>query len=182
MKRMILLFLLTLTLAAFLPSLAFAATQYATVLPAPTIVVGQITYSNNDTGIPGVFVNLTNATNMNVIISTTTNETGYYNLTSADTKEFYINASKTTFWDNSTATVSVTANETVIANLKLWLIGDLNNDGKAAGAYDLTMMNRAVLWEIAGDWQWDLNKNGKIADAGDLVLMNRAVLGEIILI
>ena len=143
-------------------------------------VTGQIMHSNNKIGIPYVLVNLTNATTMNIVGSTHTNGTGYYNFTSPDAGDYYINASTLRFWDNSTA-VSVTADETVIVNLSLWLKGDLNNNGKSADAGDLVLMNRAVLWEIQGGWQWDLNDNGIIADVGDLVLMNRAVLHEIIL-
>ena len=175
-KEMIILILVIL---ALLPALVFAAVQYVTVLPAPAIITGQITYSNNTTiGMPNVSVNLTNATTMNVVNSTTTNGTGYYNFTNVNAGDYYINATKTRYWDNSTE-VNATANET--ANLSLWLVGDLNNKGQSADAGDLVLMNRAVLWEISGDWRWDLNHNGRIADAGDLVLMNRAVLGEIIL-
>jgi ABC-type transport system substrate-binding protein len=170
--------ILILVVLALLPSLVFAAVQYVTVLPAPVIIKGQITYSNNNTGIFNVSVNLTNATTMTVVNSTATNGTGYYNFTNVNAGDYYVNASKARYWDNSTE-VNATANET--ANLSLWLVGDLNNEGKSADAGDLVLMNRAVLWEISGDWLWDLNHNGRIADAGDLVLMNRAVLGEIIL-
>ncbi|KAF5438194.1 Carboxypeptidase regulatory-like domain-containing protein [Candidatus Methanophagaceae archaeon] len=165
-------------LVVLAPSLVFAAVQYVTVLPAPAIITGQITYSNNNTGIFNVSVNLTNATTMNVVNSTTTNGTGYYNFTNVIAGDYYVNATKTRYWDNST---EVNATATEIANLSLWLVGDLNNKGKSADAGDLVLMNRAVLWEISGDWRWDLNHNGRIADAGDLVLMNRAVLHEIIL-
>ena len=164
---------------ALLPALVFAAVQHVTVLPAPSsIIVGQITYSNNDTGMLEVSVNLTDATTIKVISTTHTNETGYYNFTNVTPGDYHINASKLRYWDNSTK-VEVAVN--VTANLMLWLVGDLNNDGKAAQAGDLTLMNRVVLWKIAGDWRYDLNRNGIIGDAGDLVLMNRAVLGEIIL-
>ena len=170
--------ILILVVLALLPSLVFAAVQYVTVLPAPTIITGQITHTNNNSGIPDVSVNLTNATTMNVVGSTTTNGMGYYNFTNVIAGDYYVNASKTRYWDNSTE-VNATATET--ANLSLWLVGDLNNNGEPAGSGDLVRMNRAVLWEIQGDWRWDLNHNARIADAGDLVLMNRAVLGEIIL-
>ena len=173
--------ILILVVLALLPSLVFAAVQHVTVLPAHTIVTGQITHSNNATGISTATVNLTNATTMTVINSTSTNGTGYYNFTNINTGAYYINGSKTRYWDNSTV-VAVTTNETTIANLTLWLKGDVNNDGNATRAGDLTLMNRAVLWEIQGDWRYDLNENGRIADAGDLLLMYRAVLGEIILV
>ncbi len=170
--------LMSLVVLALLLSLVFAAVQHVTVLPAPTIITGQITHTNNNTGIPDVSVNLTNATTMSVVGSTTTNGTGYYNFTNINAGDYYVNATKIRYWDNATE-VNVTADET--ANLSLWLVGDLNNEGKSADAGDLVLMNRAVLWEIPGDWLWDLNHNDRIADAGDLVLMNRAVLGEIIL-
>ena len=177
-NRQVLITIFILLVLALLPTLVFAAVQHATVLPAPSIIVGQITYSNNNTGILGVSVNLTDATTIKVMSTTHTNETGYYNFTNVASGDYNINASKLRYWDNSTK-VELTAN--VTANLMLWLVGDLNNDGKAAQAGDLTLMNRVVLWKIAGDWRYDLNRNGIIGDAGDLVLMNRAVLGEIIL-
>jgi len=165
-------------LVVLAPSLVFAAVQYVTVLPAPTIITGQITHTNNNAGIPDVSVNLTNATTMNVVNSTHTNGTGYYNFTNVIAGDYYVNATKIRYWDNSTE-VNATATETV--NLSLWLVGDLNNNGRSAGIGDLVLMNRAVLWEIPGDLRWDLNRNGRIAGIGDLVLMNRAVLGEIVL-
>ena len=170
--------ILILVVLALLPSLVFAAVQHVTVLPAPTIIAGQITHTNNNTGIPDVSVNLTNATTMNVVDFTSTNGTGYYNFTNINAGDYYVKASKIRYWDNTTE-VNVTADET--ANLSLWLVGDLNNNGRSAGIGDLVLMNRAVLWEIPGDWRWDLNRNGRIAGIGDLVLMNRAVLGEIVL-
>ncbi len=115
---------------------------------------------------------------MNVVNSTHTNGTGYYNFTNVIAGDYYVNATKIRYWDNSTE-VNATATETV--NLSLWLVGDLNNNGRSAGIGDLVLMNRAVLWEIPGDLRWDLNRNGRIAGIGDLVLMNRAVLGEIVL-
>jgi hypothetical protein len=170
--------ILILVVLALLPSLVFAAVQHVTVLPAPTIIAGQITHTNNNTGIPDVSVNLTNATTMNVVDFTSTNGTGYYNFTNINAGDYYVKASKIRYWDNTTE-VNVTADET--ANLSLWLVGDLNNNGRSAGIGDLVLMNRVVLWKIPGDWRWDLNGNGRTAGIGDLVLMNRAVLGEIVL-
>jgi hypothetical protein len=152
------------------------------VVPSPSCIIGRITWSNNNTGLPGVSVNVTNTTTMEVLYSTLTNETGDYCCTNIDPGVCCcINAAKLCYWDNAT-TVTVAANDTIRANLTLWLKGDLNNNGQAADAGDMTLMNRAVLWEILGNIRWDLNENGRIADAGDLVLMTRAVLGEIVLI
>ncbi|OEU74313.1 MAG: hypothetical protein BA869_12835 [Desulfuromonadales bacterium C00003107] len=143
-------------------------------------VVGQITHSNNNTGITNVAVNLTAVTTMNLVGLATTNETGYYEFTNVNTGDYYVNATKIRYWDNSTA-VSVTVNETQIATLQLWLVGDVDNNGKTAQPNDLTLMLRVVLWEHTGNWRYDLNRNGINGDVGDLVLMNRAALGEIIL-
>jgi hypothetical protein len=141
-------------------------------------IAGKITYTCNETGIAGVSVNLTNLTG--VVKTTTTNATGYYDFTGVSPGSYSVNASKPRFWGNSTS-VTVTAGVTTTANMLLWLKGDLNNNGMSADAGDLTLMKRASVGEISGDWKYDLNKNGMIADAGDLTLMKRASVGEIVL-
>ena len=143
-------------------------------------VVGLITHSNNNTGIPNVTVNLTAVTTRNLVGSVTTNETGYYEFINVNTGDYYVNDTKIRYWDNSTA-VSVTVNETQIATLQLWLVGDEDNNGKSAQPNDLALMLRVVLRELTGTWWYDLNRNGINGDVGDSVLMNRAALGEIIL-
>ena len=141
-------------------------------------IAGQITYTCNTTGIAGVSVNLTNLTG--VVKTTTTNATGYYDFKDVTPGNYYVNASKPRFWNNSTS-VTVTASATTTANMKLWLKGDLNNNGESADIGDLVSMKRARLGEITGDWRYNLNNQGEPADIGDLVMMKRARLGEIIL-
>ncbi|MEA2076071.1 MAG: carboxypeptidase regulatory-like domain-containing protein [Euryarchaeota archaeon] len=146
------------------------------VVPAHGAIADRVTYTCNETGIAGVVVNLIKE---GAVVNTTmTNETGYYNFTDVSPDSYFVNASKLRFWDNSTE-VTVTAGETITADMTLWLKGDLNGDGKSADTGDLVLMNRASVGEIAGDWRYDLNKNGIIADIGDLVLMNRASVKEI---
>lgn len=149
-----------------------------TTVSATGSVTGKITYTCNTTGIAGVTVNLTKGGS--VISSTVTNATGYFNFTDVTPNSYFVNASKPRFWGNSTS-VTVIAGTTTTADMMLWLKGDLNNNGMSADAGDLTLMKRASVGEIEGDWRYDLNKNGMIADAGDLTLMKRASVGEIIL-
>ena len=138
-------------------------------------IVGRITYTCNETGIAGAIVNLTNES---IVNTTVTNETGYYNFTDVIPGSYFVNASKSRFWDNSTE-VTVIAGATTTADMTLWLKGDLNGDGRSADTGDLVLMNRASVGEITGDWRYDLNKNSIIADVGDLVLMNRASVKDI---
>ena len=160
-----------------------SAFDYVTItltsLPREGSITGKIIYSNNETGIAGVIVNLTREGV--VINTTTTNETGYYNFIDVDPGNYSVEASKRGFWGNSTE-VEVIAGETTEVNMILWLKGDLNNNGMSADAGDLVLMKRASVGEISGDWKYDLNNNDMIADAGDLVLMKRASVGEIVLI
>jgi hypothetical protein len=146
--------------------------------PTPTIV-GNITYSNNGTGIPSVTVNLTNASG--VIAITTTNASGNYSFTNVIPGNYNVNTSKPMFFGNSTGSVVVIAGSRSTVNQILWLKGDLNNNGISADAGDLVLMKRAAIGEISADFRYDLNNNGILADAGDLVLMKRAAIAEIIL-
>ena len=147
-------------------------------LPPTGSIIGKITYSNNETGIAGVIVNLTEGSV--VISTTTTNETGYYNFTDIDPGNYSVNASKPRFWDNSTA-VQVNASETTTANMMLWVKGDLNNNGLSADAVDLLMMIDGSVGKITPDWRYDLNNNGFLADAVDLLMMIDASVGKIVL-
>ena len=149
------------------------------VTPPPTgSIIGKITYSNNETGIAGVIVNLTRG---GIVISTTTtNETGYYNFTDIDPGNYSVNASKPRFWDNSTE-VEVIAGETTEVNMMLWLKGDLNNNGIPADIGDVAMMWSAWKGEITADYRYDLNNNGIPADIGDVAMMWSAWKGEIVL-
>ena len=138
-------------------------------------IVGRITYACNGTGIAGVVVNLTNESSVH---TTVTNETGYYNFTDVIPGSYFVNASKSRFWDNSTE-VTVIAGETTTADMMLWLKGDLNNNCDVADAGDVVLMLRASVGDISGDMRYDLNNNENIADAGDVVLMLRASVGDI---
>jgi len=149
------------------------------VTPPPIgSIIGKITYSNNETGIAGVIVNLTKEGV--VINTTTTNETGYYNFTDVDPGNYSVEASKRGFWDNSTE-VAVIAGETTEVNMMLWLKGDLNNNGIPADIGDVAMMWSAWKEEITADYRYDLNNNGILADIGDVAMMWSAWKGEIVL-
>jgi len=141
-------------------------------------VAGRITYTCNGMGIADVTVNLTQGGS--VVNSTTTNGTGHYDLANVPQGNYYVNASKIRFWDNSTA-VTVTAGNTTEADMMLWLKGDLDGNCTVADADDLRLMIRACLRIDPGDWRYDLNGNGRNGDIGDLVLLKRASLGEIVL-
>ena len=143
-------------------------------------ITGKITCAKDGTtGIAGVTVNLTQGGS--VINSTLTDANGNYSFTDATPGGYGVNASKTSFWDNSTS-VTVTAGNVTEANMMLWLKGDLDGDCTVAwDADDLLLMKKACLGLITGDWKYDLNGNGRNADIGDLVLQKRAYLGETVL-
>ncbi len=145
-------------------------------------IIGKFAYSSG-TGIPGVTVNLTNASG--VVTTTTTNSSGGYSFTNVITGNYNINASKPGFFGNST---NIVVASTSTVDLILWMKGDLNNNSISGDAGDLVLMKRAAIGEIVPGsstvtpaFTYNLNNNGVIADAGDLVLMKRAAIGEIIL-
>ncbi|MGB2728485.1 MAG: carboxypeptidase regulatory-like domain-containing protein [Halobacteriota archaeon] len=141
-------------------------------------VAGTITYACNATGIEGATVKLTQGgTEVN---STTTDANGDYEFTDVTPGDYYVNASKTRFWDNSTD-VTITAGGMVTADMMLWLKGDLDNDGISASEDDLVLMFKAYLKFIEPNWRYDLNEDGELADEDDLVLMFKAYLGFITL-
>jgi hypothetical protein len=147
------------------------------VTSSPTgSINGIISYSHNGTGIAGVNVNLTNVTG--VVKTTTTNATGYYAFTDVPLGTYHVNATKPTFWNNSTA-VTVTAGETVTANMMLWVKGDLSNDG-SVNVIDIVMMRQAVAGLITSEWYFDLNTDGTV-NVVDLTMLRQAVAGLIIL-
>ncbi len=141
-------------------------------------IVGRITYACNGTGIAGVTVNLTR--DGSVVASTTTDSNGNYTFTDVILGDYYVNASKRGFWDNSTA-VTVSAGGTETVNMMLWLKGDLNNNGIPADIGDVAMMWSAWKGEITADYRYDLNNNGIPADIGDVAMMWSAWKGEIVL-
>jgi hypothetical protein len=152
--------------------------SFALTITAPPTgtVTGALTYSCNGTGVSGVTVNLTQ--NGGVVDSTTTNGAGAYTFSDVNPGNYYVNATKTRFWENSTA-VTVTGGGTATANMVLWLKGDLNNNCMQADAADLAMMKDASVGKIQADKKFDLNNNGLNADAADLAMMKDASVGKI---
>ena len=142
-------------------------------------VAGKITYDCNGTGIANVMVNLTQGGT--VVDSKMTDGNGNYTFTTVAPGDYSVNASKATFWGNSTP-VTVTAGTTSEANMTLWLKGDLDGDCTVGDADDLLLMRQACLRLIAGDWKYDLNGNSINGDIGDFVLLKRASLGELVLV
>ena len=147
--------------------------------PETGSITGKITYSNNETGIEGVTVNLTKGGS--VEYTTVTNETGYYNFTEVIPGSYYVNASKPRFWDNSTEVTVIEGATTTVDTIMLWLKGDLNNNGMSADPGDLAKMKDASVGKITPDWKYDLNNNGIFADPGDLAKMKDASVGKIVL-
>jgi hypothetical protein len=142
-------------------------------------VVGQITYACNGTDIEGADVKLLTHGGVEVD-SATTDANGDYEFTDVTPGNYFVNISKTRFWDNSTD-VAVSAGVPTTADMMLWLKGDLNNDGISAGEDDLVLMFKAYLKFIAPDWKYDLDEDGEFASEDDLVLMFKAYLGFIVL-
>ena len=147
--------------------------------PPTGSVTGTIAYTCNGTGIADVAVNLTQ--NGSVLASAMTDGDGNYTFTDITSGDYYVNASKLRFWDNSTATV-VSAGATATVDMMLWVKGDLDNDCKAAGAVDVTMMLQASVGDFTGDWRFDIDNNGDIAGAVDVTMMLQASVGDLILI
>ncbi len=143
----------------------------------PGKITGQIK-TITGTVMVGVTVTLTANDSSVVLETTTTNETGYFSLTTAEAAEYYIKASKLRYWDNSTL-VTVQPGETKTVNVVLLRKGDLNDNGRSADAGDVTMMLRASVHKLTPDWRYDLNNNGMLADAGDITMMMRAALNKL---
>jgi hypothetical protein len=123
--------------------------NFTLIVEAPSTgsIMGQITYACNGSWIAEVKVNLTKG--VSVEATTMTNDTGYYNFTDVTPDSYYVNASKSRFWDNSTS-VTVTAGMTEKADMILWLKGDLDGNGEVADAVDVNMMIQASV----GDYQF----------------------------
>jgi len=147
-----------------------------TVLPYG-IINGQLTEITGTT-MGGVNVTLTAKDSSVVLETTTTNETGYFNLTTVEAAEYYVNSTKLRYWDNSTL-VTVQSGETKTVNVVLSRKGDLNDNERSADAGDVTMILRASVYKLTPDWRYDLNNNGLLADAGDVTLMLRASVYKI---
>ena len=140
-------------------------------------VDGTITYVCNETGIAGATVKLTQGGAEKY--STTTNTNGDYEFTDVTPGDYDVNASKTRFWDNSTA-VTVSAGGTETADMMLlWLKGDLNNDG-FVNVVDIAMLRQAVAGLIDSEWYFDLNNDGFV-NVVDIAMLRQAVAGLIVL-
>ena len=118
--------------------------QLGDVTPGKT--TGQIT---TITGIAMVGVSVTLTVNGSSVVleTTTTNETGYFNLTTVEAAEYYVNSTKLRYWDNSTR-VTVQSGETKTVNVVLLRKGDLNDNGISADAGDVTKMIRAAVHKL----------------------------------
>ncbi|KAF5437424.1 Cohesin domain-containing protein [Candidatus Methanophagaceae archaeon] len=138
----------------------------------PGKITGQI---KTITGIAmaGVTVTLTANDSSVVLETTTTNETGYFDLTMVEAAEYGLYFSKLRYWDNSTL-VTVQSGGTKTVNSVLFRKGDLNDNERSADAGDVTMMLRASVYRLTPDWRYDLNNDGGLADAGDVTMMLRA--------
>ena len=136
-------------------------------------IEGTLTHACNGSAIAGVVVAL-------VVDTTITDASGNYNFTDVSPGDYTVSATKPKFWDNST-NVTVVVDDTVIADIALWLKGDLNDNCVVADAGDVVLMLQAAVGNIPGNVRYDLNENGIIADAGDVVLMLRAAVKSIIL-
>ena len=97
-----------------------------TIVSAMGSITGKITYTCNETGIAGVTVNLTQ--DGGLADSEVTGVNGDYEFIDVTPGDYYVNASKSRFWDNSTE-VTVTEGAAITADdMTLWLKGDLNGD------------------------------------------------------
>jgi hypothetical protein len=144
--------------------------------PATGTVSGTITKACDDTGLEGVTVNLTQ--DSTVVASTTTDSNGNFTFTGVNSGDYSVNASKSRYWNNSTA-VTVSGGGTATADMLLWMKGDLNDNCIQADAGDLAKMKDASVGKIDSDWRFDLNDNDINADAGDLAKMKDASVGKI---
>nr|QNO56726.1 hypothetical protein HGIILDEE_00015 [Methanosarcinales archaeon ANME-1 ERB7] len=142
-----------------------------TVLPYG-IINGQLTEITG-AAMEGVNVTLTANDSSVVLETTTTNETGYFNLSTVEAAGYYVNFTKLRYWDISTR-VTVQSGETKTVNVVPSRKGDLNDNGISADAGDVTMMLRASVYKLTPDERYDLNNNGRLADAGDVTMMLRA--------
>ncbi len=143
------------------------------------VIRGRILYTNNQSGIPNVNVSLMR--DGEIIRDTKTNEMGQFLFEGLSEGNYSIKVSKPHFFDNETD-VSLIAGDESDISLRMWIKGDLNNNGKSADAGDVSLMLKGSVLIIEPDWRYDLNNNGKLADAGDVLLILKASVGYIELI
>jgi hypothetical protein len=167
------------------PEQAFISYQYDITANDPVKFIqfgalrGTLTYACNGTGIADGTVNLTQ--NGTVIASVTSDTSGQYNFTNLIVGAYVVNVSKRRCFDNG-STVTIVDGENAVANLTLWLKGDLNNNCIQADAGDLAKLKDASVGKIGKDWRFDLNSNTIYADAGDLAKLKDASVGKIELV
>ncbi len=142
-------------------------------------IIGSVTYTCNNTGIPNVSVSLMR--DGEIIRDTKTNETGQFLFEDLSEGNYSIKVSKPHFFDNETDVSLISGDESDVS-LRMWIKGDLNNNGKSADAGDVSLMLKGSVLIIEPDWRYDLNNNGKLADAGDVLLILKASVGYIELI
>ena len=147
------------------------------------VIRGRILYTNNQSGIPNVNVSLMR--DGEIIRDTKTNEMGQFLFEGLSEGNYSIKVSKPHFFDNETDVSLISGDESDVSSdisLRMWIKGDLNNNGKSADAGDVSLMLKGSVLIIEPDWRYDLNNNGKLADAGDVLLILKASVGYIELI
>jgi hypothetical protein len=157
--------------------------ETGTVFGFPVLVVasstsgsvsGTITYASNGAGIEGATVKLTQGGTE--IDSTTTDASGDYDFTDVAAGDYYVNASKSGFWENAAA-VTVTGGATATADMMLMLKGDFNNNG-AVDIGDVAKVANMVVGNVQKDLQADFNGNGDV-DIGDAAKIANYFVGNI---
>lgn len=138
-------------------------------------IAGTITYACNATEIEGATVKLTTQGGAEVA-STTTDANGKYGFTGVPAGDYYVNASKLGFWDNSTD-VTVTEGVTTTADMMLRLKGDLNNNG-GTDIGDVAKVANMVVGNVPEDPKADFNGNGDV-DIGDAAKIANYFVGNI---
>jgi len=138
-----------------------------------------------DTGIEGATVTLRSLEGA-LIASTTTDAQGNYQFTdvATGTGTYNLSVTKRRFWSNHTNVyINFNSGAGVItrADIKLLMVGDLNDNGVAADIGDVAKMWNAWAGLIPKDFHYDLNHNGVAADIGDVAKIWNAWKGEIVL-
>ncbi len=138
-------------------------------------------------GVGGAEVNLTLTPGGTPIASTYSDSRGNYWFTDlglTSPGDYYLSVTKRRFWTNHT-TVHINSSSgsgmCTRADIKLLLVGDLNDNGVAADIADVGLMWNAWANLIPKDFRYDLNHDGLEADIVDVTLMWNAWRGEIVL-
>jgi uncharacterized delta-60 repeat protein len=151
-----------------------STSEEITVSETSGSVSGTITYASDGTGIEGATVKLTQGGAE--IDSTTTDASGKYEFSDVSSGDYYVNASKSGFWENAAA-VTVTEGATTTADMMLMLKGDFNNNG-AVDIGDVAKVANMVVGNVQKDLQADFNGNGDV-DIGDAAKIANYFVGNI---